>query len=712
MLAADAMLSHVSSSLHECYRQPLLFASSAICSSFRPTRRAHRTPAVTYPGHKHRVNRCCSNRERYGTSYPSRLSQFATLNVSPVGTSALMNDDECAVTLQPDNFSRYSKYLVRNSNGVDGMGGNPNTRKNEQETREDLVWVDTLGCDCHEYFNEMGYHRPFSILSWNVLAQALYEGHYGSRKQQPSLSESPHPHQWPKRLERMIQILSHSNSDIICLQECELQSFQDDLAPALSKLGYDGIAQEDERDERPTSLKYVTKHRDPRNHIAATFWKRSKFDPVGKSYVRTRSLTTVLRLKADSKNVDNKSRGKKVMPSVAIVNCHLEGHPRRFSERTHQLQHALGDLAKRVKKENEESQSKSRDASHIGKLNALLLAGDFNCELQSSACSTYLSIGRLGRQAGLGGIHGEDSLVIPPSLLDSNEATGILHPIMEWGRALPEDKVADVSPHPFRRNGLTSAFPAWLGKDDPTEHFTYIGEMNKRPVPGLDQIWFSSMTLERVALKKMFVDILGEWGDDSATIERKRDEERMSVLTTGLPDPACKYPSDHLPIGCIFDWKVDEESCLLDHDGNNEEQSDCSDGEVRGLNIVDAEGNTLDSEPSQSDEENPSSFDNPKDELKYLLLRCPYDSEQQQLDVQYILSPVEPPLCLTTKAKPTKEQLQQIEERRVRKSDVLSTASLGVRPYLKQIWKANKQVGAWERNEERLKLEEEEKEEE
>ena len=80
--------------------------------------------------------------------------------------------------------------------------------------------------------------------------------------------------------------------------------------------------------------------------------------------------------------------------------------------------------------------------------------------------------------------------------------------------------------------------------------------------------------------------------------------------------------------------------------------------------------------------------------------------------MQYILSPVEPPLSLTTKAKPTKEQLQQIEERRVRKSDVLSTASLGVRPYLKQIWKANKQVGAWERNEERLKLEEEEKEEE
>lgn len=124
-------------------------------------------------------------------------------------------------------------------------------------------------------------------------------------------------------------------------------------------------------------------------------------------------------------------------------------------------------------------------------------------------------MGRLGRQAGLGGIHGEDALVIPQSLLETNEAAEILHPIIEWGRALPEEKVGDIAPHPFRRNGMVSAYPPWLGKDDARQHFTYCGETNRRPVPGLDQIWYSSMTMERVGLKRMFVD------DDSFGGEEK-----------------------------------------------------------------------------------------------------------------------------------------------------------------------------------------------
>ena len=144
---------------------------------------------------------------------------------------------------------------------------------------------------------------------------------------------------------------------------------------------------------------------------------------------------------------------------------------------------------------------------------------------------------------------------MPPSLLETTEATEVLHPIMEWGRALPKEVMADVEPHPFRRNGLTSACPAWLGRDDPRSHFTFCSELgrddprshftfcsesNKRPVPGLNQIWFTLMTLERAGLRRMFVDDSGLWERyfyDEVEVEKRREDERRNVLATGLPSP-------------------------------------------------------------------------------------------------------------------------------------------------------------------------------
>lgn len=292
-------------------------------------------------------------------------------------------------------------------------------------------------------------------------------------------------------------------------------------------------------------------------------------------------------------------------------------------------------------------------------------------------------MGRLGRQAGLGGIHGEDSLVLPPSLLETSEAAEILHPIIEWGRALPDEMVGEVSPHPFRRNGMTSAYPVWLGKDDAREHFTYCGE-NRRPVPGLDQLWYSSMTIERVGLKRMFVDNAGEWRciSDENVLAQLRDYERRKVLSTGLPSPDCKYPSDHLPIGAIFDWKL-----------NN-----C--GDIRRLQIVDDEGNNVEDDLPQDEPtalEKDESFDTPNQELEFLIRHCPFDSLEQQSDVNFLLSPINPPIDMFSKAKPTPDQMEQLDIRRKKKTELLKSASLGVRPWLKKIWKVEKQVGKWER---------------
>ena len=217
------------------------------------------------------------------------------------------SSDECDLPDTPDNFSRYSKFLVKNSNGVDGLGGGRST----SIQKEIIHWVDTLDdTECLEEYppNSNQQPKPFSVLSWNILAQQLYESQYKRKRitqvalgqstiddNQPFTSTSKvHPHPWPKRVKRIIEILLHSKSDVICLQECQLQTFKEDIAPILSTYGYDGIAQEDDREIKPTSIHEVSKHRGARNHIVATFWKRDKFRPVSSALVRTRTLTTFL----------------------------------------------------------------------------------------------------------------------------------------------------------------------------------------------------------------------------------------------------------------------------------------------------------------------------------------------------------------------------------------------------------------------------------
>jgi len=186
------------------------------------------------------------------------------------------------------------------------------------DSKNEIVWVETLGENelCQDYDDlqrdrhqreqhlqqeklEELNQKPFSILSWNILAQSLYESHYlaSSEINDHNLRRSDiHPHPWKKRLEIIIKTLSHSQSDIICLQECELQLFKSDLVPAMWELGYEGVAQEDDRPTlgfvhdcvdgahekgsiddvtgnnrwrfKSTDLREKAKHRDPRNHLA------------------------------------------------------------------------------------------------------------------------------------------------------------------------------------------------------------------------------------------------------------------------------------------------------------------------------------------------------------------------------------------------------------------------------------------------------------
>ena len=522
----------------------------------------------------------------------------------------------------------------------------PQTRANKYQ--DSFYWLDRLDDDSCAMASDQWHGqtangsadnrpntRPFSILSWNILSQALYKNALYS---------------WEVRFKRIMELIAESSPTIVCLQEVEsYESFLDDFLPAMQALGYGGTSQghTDVREIKRRSGKL------DRRHLTATFWKADHFLPVnvtdsnGMEYphmARGRSLTCCLQ---DISNVSNNGTEATSGPCLSVINCHLEGHPRQYAARMTQLQHAMEDLTQR--------RTRGPD------LNGLVIAGDFNCELQSSACSTYLRIGRVGRKGGLGGVHGTSAIAVPPSLLESDEAAEVLSPLLEWGQAIPNDDLEQVKPHPFRRNSMMSAYPVQLGQRDPRLHFTYCSNPD-RPVAGLDQMWHSSFTLNRIGLRKMFPS----------------QKIRKRILKTGLP--TSRHPSDHLPIGAVFDWNgCDVDACMVDTTGTSQA---CEDVGVKELSIV------LDRPPPTPKPKSPMmAFA----ELDMLLSTCPYDTEAQREETVAIIEHV-PDLPSEPKEKPSNEQLKKLAEMRNRKKLLLQNASDESRPILQRILKLSKET--------------------
>ena len=219
-------------------------------------------------------------------------------------------------------------------------------------------------------------------------------------------------------------------------------------------------------------------------------------------------------------------------------------------------------------------------------------------------------------------------------------------------------------------------------------------------MPGLDQLWFAN-TLVRTGLRRMFNDCdTGLWERyfyDDAEVAQRHDDERQQVLASGLPSLDCKYPSDHLPIGAMFDWKWDVRNGDDGVEGTEE-------GAPRALIVVNADGNDVQDGALRerlNQEERKSQlqlFETPHEELEYLLHNCPYESQNQQADIRFALSPLDPPMSLTTKERPTPDQFRQLAARRETKAELLRTAALEVRPWLKNMWKVNKKVGKLDRH--------------
>lgn len=103
--------------------------------------------------------------------------------------------------------------------------------------------------------------QRFRIMSYNILAEI-----YATKQAYPYCDSWSLA--WPYRRTIIIQELQDSMSDIICLQEVQADSYENDLLPALSSLGYEGIFKQKTRESMGQYGKVDG---------CATFWKRSKF---------------------------------------------------------------------------------------------------------------------------------------------------------------------------------------------------------------------------------------------------------------------------------------------------------------------------------------------------------------------------------------------------------------------------------------------------
>lgn len=320
---------------------------------------------------------------------------------------------------------------------------------------QEISWAQSLETgNCTDKKDEK---RQVSILSWNILSQHLFDStpewyHYVSKDA---------PLSWVDRLPRILDEILLWKADIACLQEVEFTAF-DDLQYFLQSEGYVGIMQSAKK--RTGDYPYGV----------ATFYKRDKFC-MKKTFHHSRTMLSLLEDHDDN--------------IFAIINCHLEGSPKKAATRVKQLHNILRDSGKYTHHD-------------------IIVCGDFNCILNNSASSTYLLNGSC---------NGEDI-------------------INEWGR--PVDRcVSDIPPHPYN---FQSAYPVNMLNEAPLDYVTYVSSPH-RYVSGLDQIWYHDLnkTVSVTALKHPF----------------QSPDQRRHILESGLP--SIYHPSDHLPIGCILEWKSD-----------------------------------------------------------------------------------------------------------------------------------------------------------
>lgn len=325
----------------------------------------------------------------------------------------------------------------------------------------------------------------FRVVSYNILAEL-----YATRQAYPycdswSLS-------WPFRKRMILQEIEAAAGDVVCLQEVQMDHFDQHLNPSLTEMGFDGIFKAKSRDSMGQYGKVDG---------CATFWRRTKFVMVENYSIEFNELARrgAMELGLDEaegrKYLNRLSRdniaqivvlevltpsGKANRQQVCIANTHLYSNPQRPDVKLWQCLSLVREL---------EQFLTQRDL-------ALLLCGDFNSE-PDSAVYEFLSDGQLNRPH--------------PEL----EQQGQQHPV----HVLPD--LQDI----YHSLNLSSSMGSVMGAEPLFTNYT----ANFKGT--LDYIFYSNQRLYVTAANNL----------PSA-------QELQFSSGEGLPS-AC-YPSDHLLLCC------------------------------------------------------------------------------------------------------------------------------------------------------------------
>ncbi|MES1911816.1 MAG: hypothetical protein MHM6MM_004190 [Cercozoa sp. M6MM] len=251
-----------------------------------------------------------------------------------------------------------------------------------------------------------------SITSFNLLKRG-----FELPDEYPNLPA--HCNEWAHRRPRLERLILRSNADVLCLQECDLPSFEEDFGEALSNAGYEFVLQRSK------------KSRNGHTMACAIAYKRDKFTHTWEDH-RSRSLLLQLRFhrqeveqeenvpaceehvqntEASAEHLENtvgtpeplqeheshqkrnkkkqRKKKRKVDPPrhpedhLIVACCHLEGTPNAVAARVSQMHKSLH----RIRLQQSEMGMTVESAP-------VIIAGDFNCAGRS-AVAELLETGNL-----------------------------------------------------------------------------------------------------------------------------------------------------------------------------------------------------------------------------------------------------------------------------------------------------------------------------
>jgi len=181
--------------------------------------------------------------------------------------------------------------------------------------------------------------KEFSIISFNTLTRWYY--HWGWHVRECHKD-------WRFRKRMLHDMLSSFNADVICLQEINAPTFEEDFGHFIRQIGYGVVVQKRKgKDGRFTM-------------VNATCFRLSKFSVEWENH-RSRALILGLREKESEE-------------FIVIINVHLKGGPNEEDTRLSQLKSSLCKISKFLG-----SNGKSVHTTPV------VISGDFNCSSESAS---------------------------------------------------------------------------------------------------------------------------------------------------------------------------------------------------------------------------------------------------------------------------------------------------------------------------------------